>query len=343
MLLSASLPTRRLLIALLVAVASFCHASPTAVIQYNSGTPNYATSKASLDTDATSITLQIPSPSYPSLLGAVITNLVTATNNLSSKWAVKGTATGSGSIGLWGVSSSGVGVRAEGGTNGVSGFGPNYGVYGTTTGAGSGDGVYGLTISGAGVRGTSSSGYGGSFNSLEVSGATVYLPAVPAGVVTRIVGLTAGGNAATTTTLERFVGGPFLKLDKSNAPLTGTAPLTNEGPYQTYGGNARGFQATDLQVSRAASSQVASGLRSVVGGGTSNTASGIQSTVSGGNGNDAISNSATVSGGLNNSASGDASVVGGGASNLASAQYSAVMSGDGNVASGIGSSVVGGL
>ena len=52
-------------------------------------------------------------------------------------------------------------------------------------------------------------------------------------------------------------------------------------------GDARGTDAVDLQTNRAASSQVASGLRSVVSGGNNNTAGGDNSAIGGGAGNTA--------------------------------------------------------
>lgn len=63
------------------------------------------------------------------------------------------------------------------------------------------------------------------------------------------------------------------------------------------GGNKRGIFATDWQKSRAAATQVASGIYSVIAGGGAGTASAQYSVVSGGNGNIANGNYSTVIGG----------------------------------------------
>jgi hypothetical protein len=87
------------------------------------------------------------------------------------------------------------------------------------------------------------------------------------------------------------------------------------------GGNARGANAVDLQISRTAASQVASGLfQPVVLGGTANTAS---------------ANYAVVAGGQTGTASGINSFVAGGQTNLASGASSFV-TGSSNVASATG-------
>ena len=140
------------------------------------------------------------------------------------------------------------------------------------------------------------------------------------------------------------------------------------------GGNARGVNAVDLQISRANANEVASGQQSVIVGGYNNRASGIFSmagggqniatnqyalclgggfntssggfsTVTGGSGNTASSNFATVSGGESNTASsGSWSTVGGGSTNTASSQYSTVSGGQSNTAStNTHATVVGGL
>lgn len=87
------------------------------------------------------------------------------------------------------------------------------------------------------------------------------------------------------------------------------------------GGNARGASAVDLQNTRTAATQVASGAVSVIGGGDRNTASGARSTVSGGILNVASGNTATIAGGHGNTASGQMSWVPGGFSASTRAQY----------------------
>lgn len=71
------------------------------------------------------------------------------------------------------------------------------------------------------------------------------------------------------------------------------------------GGNSRGANAVDLQTSRSAASQVASGQESVVCGGLNNTASATQSVVCGGSGNTASGFQSAVLGGRSNTASND--------------------------------------
>lgn len=119
-------------------------------------------------------------------------------------------------------------------------------------------------------------------------------------------------------------------VDRQIAVANGTAvapmPLqfapmvvTSAGDLQTTGGNARGVNAVDLQTQRAAVVDVASGARSVIGGGISNKASGVES---------------AITGGQLNIASGDQSAIGGGQQNVASNLYSAVLGGSQNQATG---------
>jgi hypothetical protein len=78
------------------------------------------------------------------------------------------------------------------------------------------------------------------------------------------------------------------------------------------GGNARGANATDLQTSRTAATQVASGAGSALIGGANNTASGTDAIVGGGAGNVASGSRAAVLGGVNNIADGTTAWVPGG-------------------------------
>jgi hypothetical protein len=102
------------------------------------------------------------------------------------------------------------------------------------------------------------------------------------------------------------------------------------------------MHAVDLQSSRAAATQVASGNYSVIAGGWNNTASGNWSFVGGGDGNTASGNWSFVGGGYRNTASGDTSFVGGGHQNTASERYSVVVGGLRDTASGYWSFVGGG-
>ena len=110
---------------------------------------------------------------------------------------------------------------------------------------------------------------------------------------------------------DQFIA-PAVSL-ASDILLTGATALG--GPLQSTGGNARGQDAIDLQLSRAGPTQVASGLHSVITGGRNNTASGFNAFVGGGDNNVASGGSAVVPGGVNNTASGNYSFAGGGNAN----------------------------
>ena len=97
------------------------------------------------------------------------------------------------------------------------------------------------------------------------------------------------------------------------------------------GGNKRGQNALDLQTSRNAAAQVASGNWAVIVGGQNNTANSAYSIVVGGFQNSAANQNAQIFGGQNNNAQGFyATIVGGEAAFVNSAsQYSGVYSGSG--------------
>lgn len=93
----------------------------------------------------------------------------------------------------------------------------------------------------------------------------------------------------------------------------GTGAILAQMPDNTAtGGNKRGSGAVDLQRTRSAATQVASGLRSTISGGANNTASAEHSSVGGGEGNAATGAHATIPGGRSNTASGIRSWVPGG-------------------------------
>ncbi len=109
------------------------------------------------------------------------------------------------------------------------------------------------------------------------------------------------------------------------------------------GGNSRGEAAVDLQTVRAQADQVASGNRSVIGGGRANTASGDYAAVGGGELNTASGIRSAVGGGESNSANGEISAVGGGRGNQADGIYAMVAGGYNNTASGYYTVVGGGV
>jgi hypothetical protein len=176
----------------------------------------------------------------------------------------------------------------------------------------------------------------------------------PAGL-SALSGWSLDGNAA--------AGGDFLgttntsPLDVRVNNTTRLYLLASGSLQRSSAGNLRGTEAIDLQTSRSAPGQVASGnysiisggrfnqasgLSSVVSGGESNLASGTGSVVSGGTSNVASNTGATIGGGNQNTASGIRSVVSGGNSNTASGQTSLVVGGSSNVANNTGAVVTGG-
>jgi hypothetical protein len=106
-----------------------------------------------------------------------------------------------------------------------------------------------------------------------------------------------------------------IQADSGNTNLviapSGTGAIVASVPDGAVtGGNARGTNAVDLQMSRAASNQVASGANSVSIGGIYNTVSGARAVSIGGQTNTANGTDAATIGGSNNTA-GNASIVGG--------------------------------
>lgn len=157
-----------------------------------------------------------------------------------------------------------------------------------------------------------------------------------------------------------------IQATTTNANLVlspnGTGGIIASVPDGTAtGGNARGQYAVDLQTNpRSNADQVASGNRSFIGSGNGNKASGISSVVVGGSLNSAQTNQSFIGGGNSNNISGgtENAIVGGalntlsssygfigaGLSNTASSNYSTVSGGQSNTAStNTHATVVGGL
>lgn len=170
------------------------------------------------------------------------------------------------------------------------------------------------------------------------------------------VGKNVGATTQSTATIR-------VISDDTNTGLAlvpkGSGAITAQIPDNTpTGGEARGNNAVDFQMSRSSTSEVAKGAfsvvvggqsntafasRSVVLGGQSNNASGDYSSITGGTGNTAGGASSVVSGGTTNSSGGANSCIGGGQSNSSSGAHSTVCGGQQNTASGSYSTVVGGL
>jgi len=120
----------------------------------------------------------------------------------------------------------------------------------------------------------------------------------------------------------------------------GVPDLDDAGTY--VAGDARGIGAVDLQQFRTASTQVASGIESVIAGGSTNSAIDFYSVVGGGIGNNASGVASTVAGGSNNTSSNSSSTVCGGGGHTASGIAATVCGGISNTASGAYSTVIGG-
>ncbi len=109
------------------------------------------------------------------------------------------------------------------------------------------------------------------------------------------------------------------------------------------GGNKRGINAVDLQMTRALATQVASGQNSALVGGASNTASGTRSGVFSGNANNVSSTNGAIVGGSSNTAStNDNSTVVGGSNSTASGSGAAVVGAQGSTATNTNAVVIGG-
>jgi len=131
-----------------------------------------------------------------------------------------------------------------------------------------------------------------------------------------------------------------------NAVITpkGTGALSSDLPDATIvGGNSRGSYAVDLQHSRSAASQVASGGYSVIGGGQDNQAGGGWSFIGGGFSNYGFNSYFVICGGFDNTNGGASAFVGGGQSNnLSSGSYAVLVGGDSNYVSGNWGTIGGG-
>lgn len=151
--------------------------------------------------------------------------------------------------------------------------------------------------------------------------------------------LTAGTDVADNR-IARLDGAAGLPIPMQSSRVT----ITDNGAIRAdgSGGNARGTDAVDLQVTRAGATQVASGTNSTIGGGQNNTASNTSSTVAGGTTNAATGIGALVAGGASNSATGTAAAVCGGTFNSASDNSAFVGGGQLNTANTNDSTVCGG-
>lgn len=134
--------------------------------------------------------------------------------------------------------------------------------------------------------------------------------------------------------------GTFTILDVDNLRLDGnTLSSTNSngniiiqpsgtGSLQRdSGGDTRGTYAIDWQSQRFNNNQVASGMNSVIGGGSFNRAAGQGNVIGGGNGNFTNGLESVIAGGTTNQVTGDYSAICGGDRNAASGDYSFIAGG----------------
>ena len=112
----------------------------------------------------------------------------------------------------------------------------------------------------------------------------------------------------------------------------------------TTGGNARGANAVDFQMSRDTAARVASGSTAFIGAGRNNTSSGQDSFVGAGFQNTASGGSqASVVGGAANQATAPVTFIGGGNSNQTTRDYSGIVAGQNNLATGYYNFIGGGF
>ncbi|MCX8135211.1 MAG: hypothetical protein N3D18_14770 [Roseococcus sp.] len=138
----------------------------------------------------------------------------------------------------------------------------------------------------------------------------------PGGSLNRMVAI--GGLTGTPGRAGWAVSGGDANIDAVIGQPKGTGALIAQFPDNAVGGGAaRGANAVDLQTTRTAATQVASGANAVIAGGSGNTASGSGAIVVGGTTNTASNTNSVVVGGQSNTASGLRAVVVGGQSNTA--------------------------
>lgn len=151
---------------------------------------------------------------------------------------------------------------------------------------------------------------------------------------------TVAPNAATDNAIARFDGASGTPVPTQTSKVI----INDQGAIQASGsgGNARGTDAVDLQVTRANVLNVASGVRAFIGAGSDNRASGQDSAIPGGNANIADGVGSSVSGGTQNESTASNAAIGGGSANLATASNSTVGGGSSNSATAGNATVSGG-
>jgi hypothetical protein len=104
--------------------------------------------------------------------------------------------------------------------------------------------------------------------------------------------------SATGATVGWLATGSDANVSVAIGQPRGTGAVQAQFPDNAVaGGNARGANAVDLQTSRTAASNVASGAQATIGAGLANTVAGAQAVVAGGQGNSAAGAHGAVAGG----------------------------------------------
>lgn len=255
-------------------------------------------------------------------------NTVSALDAATFRSAI-GAGTGSGSVtsvdlsgGTTGLTTSGGPVTGSGTITLAGTLGAANGGTGSTTLAANnvllGNGTSALQVVAPGASGN-----------VLTSNGTTWTSAAPASPT--ITGWTAA--LATTTPNDVTYAASFTAtgsatdIDAVIAPK-GAGAITARIPDSgTTGGNKRGINAVDFQVTRSANTQVASGSNSAIIGGSNGTASG---------------QAAVILGGTSNSATGQFNVVVGGQSNTTSGNNCVVIGGSNNTANSVAATTVGG-
>jgi hypothetical protein len=243
-----------------------------------------------------------------------------------------------------------IGLTGTPGTNGADGadgaagaVGPA-GAAGATGAAGSLSGVLGGDLKGsapnplillANSKGTIIAGDGTDAKTLTAGAQGFQLSADSAqtlGVIWSKTQPITGDSLVADNRVARLDGSTGLPvpMQSSGLEVNDNGALTSVGS----GGNARGTDATDLQVTRALVTQVASGARAVIVGGQANTASGADSVQTGGTTNASAGTGSFGGGGSGNSAANQYSIVVGGLNNSSTQDNAVVVGGEDNIASG---------
>jgi hypothetical protein len=133
---------------------------------------------------------------------------------------------------------------------------------------------------------------------------------------------------ATVPAEALVAGGVATNIDVAIVPKGTGAFLTATPDNTAAGGNKRGASAVDLQIARAAATDIAAAERSTIGGGSDNSidSSATHAVISGGSGNQTLAVNSVTGGGADNTtnATATAGVVGGGSANILRGAYSAI-------------------